>query len=279
MLGLRPCDFLSCALQSRGEESEQWCFRLALATWIVLCMSQTLARSSQGEWHSQRGRLFKPRIKQTQKNPLPNFTSALSPFLKHYDSGLPGSIFTSLHKDEMANGGTTEGAQRCAFGGFGPGHPQESLGDNRRRYTQMWKKQLGSCVLFKQFCRHSIRFTLFIRKRETNVLCFRLSSIPHLIQSLSANHISGCLWYMDGHANRQEEEYDVYHVFLQLSPTPQNVHLLIPPLRSWKKKEVCPAHKHTDCFYLVMIPKSTQCPNYSHSLSTVLGTADLTGMS
>lgn len=37
---------------------------------------------------------------------------------------------------------------------------------------------------------------------------------------------------MDGHANRQEEEYDVYRVFLQLSPTPQNVQLLIPPLRS-----------------------------------------------
>lgn len=50
-------------------------------------------------------------------------------------------------------------------------------------------------------------------------------------------------------------------------------------LKILEKNEVCPAHKHTDCFYLVMIPKSTQCPNYSHSLSTVLGTADLTDMS
>lgn len=61
----------------------------------------------------------------------------------------------------MANGGTTEGAQRCAFGGFGPGHPRTTEGG-----TQMWKKQLGPCVLFKQFCRHSIHFTLFKGKEK-----------------------------------------------------------------------------------------------------------------
>lgn len=277
MLGLRPCDFLSCALsilpQSRGEEPEQWCFRLALTTWNVLCMSQTL-ESSWGEWHSQRGRLFKPRIKQTKKNPLPNFTSALSPFLKHYHSWLPGFIFTSAHKDEMANGGTTEGAQRCAFGGFGPGHPEESLGDNRRRYTKV-EETVGGHV-------STLNSSVDIQ-REANVLCFRLSSNPHLIQSLSSNHISGCLWYMDGHANRQEEEYGVYHVFLQLSPHSTECASTCPPLRSWKylkkKKEVCLAHKHTDCFYLVTILKSTQCPNHPHSIFTVLGTADLTDTS
>lgn len=82
-----------------------------------------------------------------KKNPLPNFTSALSPFLKHYHSWLPGFIFTSAHKDEKANGGTTEGAQRCAFGGFGSGHPGESLGDNRRRYTNVEETVGAVCPL------------------------------------------------------------------------------------------------------------------------------------
>lgn len=70
--------------------------------------------------------------------------------------------------------------------------------------------------------------------------------------------------------------------FCSSSPTPQNVHLLVRHSgveNTWEKKEVCLAHKHTDCFYLATILKSTQCPNYSHSLSTVLGTADLTDMS
>lgn len=84
----------------------------------------------------------------------------------------------------MANGGTTEGAQCCAFGGFGPGHPGESLGDNRRRYTKV-EETVGGHV-------STLNSSVDIQ-REANVLCFRLSSNPHLIQSLSSNHISGCL--------------------------------------------------------------------------------------
>lgn len=71
--------------------------------------------------------------------------------------------------------------------------------------------------------------------------------------------------------------------FYSSPPTPQNVHLLVLHSgveNTWeKKKEVCLAHKHTDCFYLVTILKSTQCPNHPHSIFTVLGTADLTDTS